>query len=141
SVSLKTGAIGSASGFSETDLGGNLRVQPVTNLLLGTLAKNGGPTQTMLPAVNSPLVGHGSNPWGAVADQRGLGFPRFVDGIVDIGAVQVNDLVVHNANNSGVGSFRQVIDNANLLAGADTVTFDPTFFNVPRTIALTTGEL
>ena len=54
--------------------------------LLGSLANNGGSTQTMLPAADSPVIGT-ANPVGAPAtDQRG--FSRTVDGLADMGAVQ-----------------------------------------------------
>jgi hypothetical protein len=48
---------------------------------------------------------------------------------------------VTNANDNGAGSLRQAIINANNAAGADTITFDSTFFSTARTINLTTGEL
>jgi hypothetical protein len=140
-VTMKTSAVGSAAGFSETDQGGNLPFQPFANLLLGPPTNNGGPTQTCMPAYNSPLVGQGSNPASAFYDQRGMGYPRGAVGQIDIGAVQVNDLVVRNANDSGGGSLRQAITNANALTGADTITFDPAYFNIPRTISLTSGDL
>jgi len=55
--------------------------------LLGSLADNGGPTQTMLPAADSPVIGT-ANPVGAPStDQRG--FSRTTDGLADMGAVQV----------------------------------------------------
>jgi len=55
--------------------------------LLGSLADNGGPTQTMLPAAESPVIGT-ANPVGPPAtDQRG--FTRTTDGLADMGAVQV----------------------------------------------------
>jgi predicted outer membrane repeat protein len=58
---------------------------------LGPLANNGGPTLTMQPAVNSPVVGHGSNPDNLPTEQRG--FPRSTNGLTDIGAVQVEPVV------------------------------------------------
>jgi predicted outer membrane repeat protein len=54
--------------------------------LLGPLANNGGPTLTMLPAAGSLVLGHGSNPDNLPTDQRG--FPRSLNGVTDIGAVQ-----------------------------------------------------
>ncbi|HZZ79267.1 MAG TPA: choice-of-anchor Q domain-containing protein [Gemmataceae bacterium] len=54
--------------------------------LLGPLQNNGGPTLTMLPAANSPVIGKGANPKNLTTDQRGV--PRSSIG-VDIGAVQV----------------------------------------------------
>jgi hypothetical protein len=56
---------------------------------LGTLADNGGATQTLLPLAGSPVINHGSNglvPSGVTADQRGL--TRIYDGTVDIGSVE-----------------------------------------------------
>ncbi|HSN01687.1 MAG TPA: right-handed parallel beta-helix repeat-containing protein [Rudaea sp.] len=58
---------------------------------LGTLANNGGPTLTMLPQAGSPALGAGNAaliPSGVTTDQRGAGFPRVTNGILDIGAVQ-----------------------------------------------------
>jgi hypothetical protein len=54
---------------------------------LGPLADNGGPTLTMLPASNSPVIGRGSG-FGVVSDQRG--FPRPVDD-ADIGAIELTE--------------------------------------------------
>ncbi len=58
------------------------------NPLLGSLANNGGPTNSHLPLAGSPVVGAGANSTGQVNDQRGPGFPRAAGGAVDIGAVQ-----------------------------------------------------
>ncbi len=74
------------------------------NPLLGPLANNGGPTQTMVPLPGSPAIDAGSvalavdangNP--LLYDQRGPGFLRVIDGTVDIGAVEAQklDLVVN----------------------------------------------
>lgn len=141
-VQVKTSAIGSGSGFTKSDLGGNLPFQPHANLKLAALANNGGPSLTHLPALNSPLIGTGSNPAGVTIEQRGVGFPRSLGGSIDIGAVEVElPLVVTNADDSGPGSLRQVLSDANALGGPDTVSFDPIFFATAKTIALTTGEL
>ncbi|MBL1178647.1 DUF4347 domain-containing protein [Pantanalinema sp. GBBB05] len=48
---------------------------------------------------------------------------------------------VTNANDAGVGSFRQAILDANATAGADNIVFDAAFFSTARTITLTTGQL
>ena len=53
---------------------------------LGPLAVNGGPTQTMLPAIGSPVIDAGDNTGAPSTDQRGL--PRPVNGVTDIGAVE-----------------------------------------------------
>jgi hypothetical protein len=56
--------------------------------MLGPLANNGGPTLTMGLLAGSPALGAGSNPNEYTNDQRGPGFPRVVNGSVDIGAFQ-----------------------------------------------------
>ncbi|MBX3068764.1 MAG: right-handed parallel beta-helix repeat-containing protein [Cryobacterium sp.] len=58
------------------------------NPMLGALANNGGPTLTMLPADNSPVIGAGDPAFSGppTTDQRGQ--PRVIDGL-DIGAVEV----------------------------------------------------
>ncbi len=48
---------------------------------------------------------------------------------------------VSNANDSGDGSLRKAIQDANATAGDDTITFATPFFSTPRTITLTSGEL
>lgn len=60
-----------------------------TDPLLGPLAHNGGPTQTMLLSPRSPAIDAGDNaliPPGVATDQRGS--PRIESGAVDIGAVE-----------------------------------------------------
>ncbi len=59
--------------------------------MLGALANNGGPTMTMLPLAGSPVIDAGElalSPSGISTDQRGAGYPRVIDGSVDIGAVE-----------------------------------------------------
>ena len=54
--------------------------------LLGSLADNGGPTQTMMPGAGSPVLG-AANPAGAPStDQRG--YTRTTNGRADMGAVE-----------------------------------------------------
>jgi hypothetical protein len=55
---------------------------------LGPLQNNGGPTQTMLPAAGSPVLGAGDATLAPAADQRGLARPPA--GPTDIGSVQVS---------------------------------------------------
>src|SRR5213082_2882548 len=45
-------------------------------------------------------------------------------------------LMVTNTLDSGTGSLRQAIIDANMSPGLDTITFDPVFFSVPRTITI-----
>jgi hypothetical protein len=76
--------------------GGNGNLQN-TVPQLGSLQNNGGRTFTLLPLAGSPAINAGSNGVLDVAflanppafDQRGSGFPRIVQGTVDIGAVEV----------------------------------------------------
>jgi hypothetical protein len=70
------------SGFDPTDL---LSVDP----LLGPLADNGGPTQTMALLPGSPAIDAGNNAYATDWDQRGPGFRRIVNGTIDIGAFEV----------------------------------------------------
>jgi hypothetical protein len=58
---------------------------------IGPLADNGGPTMTMALLPGSPAINAGDNaliPTGVTTDQRGL--PRIRNGVVDIGAVEVD---------------------------------------------------
>ena len=56
---------------------------------LGPLQDNGGPTQTMALLPGSPAIDAGDNSLSpGPYDQRGPGYPRIVDGIIDIGAFE-----------------------------------------------------
>ena len=65
------------------------------NPMLGPLANNGGPTQTMALLPGSPAIDAGSvalavdaNGISLTTDQRGPGFPRIIGGTVDIGSYE-----------------------------------------------------
>jgi hypothetical protein len=98
--SLGNNLIGNTSGTNITgNTNGNLlNVNP----LLGSLANNGGPTLTHALSAGSPAINAGNNnlavdataSQGLLTDQRGAGFPRIINGIVDIGAVENNLPVV-----------------------------------------------
>jgi parallel beta-helix repeat protein len=103
------------------------------NPLLAPLGDYGGPTQTMALLPGSPAIGGGDSTLAPATDQRGL--PRF--GPTDIGAFEYQFKVTNN-NDSGSGSLRQAIANANSTPGANTVVFLPT---VTGTITLTSGQL
>lgn len=118
-----------ADSFTNANLGANPH--------LGALTSNGGPTQTHLPEANSLAVNHGSNPAGLTTDQRG--FTRVVGGAIDIGAVESRTFLVTNTNDSGTGSLRQVLFDANGFAGADVVAFDPVVFSTSKIISVQTA--
>jgi hypothetical protein len=65
----------------------------VTDPGLDPLANNGGATQTMALKTGSVAIDKGPNPEPAFPgnefDQRGTGFPRVVNGQVDVGAFEV----------------------------------------------------
>ncbi len=117
------------------------------NPLLSPLGDYGGPTPTMALLSGSPAIGAGAAASGAPAtDQRG--FARV--GAVDIGAFQTQGTasMVVNVTTDGLASglgqldFRQAINLANVQAGNNTVSFDPSIFGTtPQTITLTAGEI
>jgi len=71
------------NGLTGTDLIG---VDPS----LGPIQYNGGVAASRVPLPGSPVIGAGSNQYGAAFDQRGDGFARVTQGKTDIGAVQFN---------------------------------------------------
>ena len=118
----------------------------VANPGLGSLANNGGPTQTMALLAGSPAIHAGMDGTGIpMTDQRGV--PRV--GGVDIGAYQVafsGPLVVNTTDGGNLNvpdklTLFEAVTLANYQAGADTITFDPTVFATPQTITLTAGQL
>ncbi|WP_375469424.1 DUF4347 domain-containing protein [uncultured Nostoc sp.] len=125
------------------------------NPKLGLLQNNGGATLTHALLAGSPAINAGKNslvPAGITTEQRGAGFNRIFNGVIDIGAYEVQppttkppvntDTVVTNTNDSGAGSLRQAILNANATVGADTITFAGVFTDAtPDIITLTSGKL
>jgi subtilisin-like proprotein convertase family protein len=87
-VNVNFSAIGNGAGFTPSGSSGN-NLPFGTDLKLGPLANNGGPTLTHAPLDGSPLINAGSNPVGLATDQRGPSFVRVYDGQADIGAVEV----------------------------------------------------
>jgi hypothetical protein len=110
------------------------------NPRLGALANNGGPTQTHALLADSSAIDAGNNcvvndscspslGLSLTTDQRGAGFNRSVDGngdgvaTVDIGAYEVQSILVTNTNDSGPGSLRQAIMDANANADTNAINF------------------
>jgi predicted outer membrane repeat protein len=78
-----------ASGFVSSDLVGtsNAPIDPK----LGPLQDNGGPTKTLALLPGSPAIDAGDNTAAPPWDQRGPGYPRIVNGTIDIGAFEVQN--------------------------------------------------
>jgi hypothetical protein len=74
--------IGSYTGSSDL-IGGDPK--------LGPLADNGGPTQTNALLPGSPAIDAGDNTGAPMWDQRGPGYPRIVNGTIDIGAFEAQN--------------------------------------------------
>jgi hypothetical protein len=94
-VDVNFSAIGSAAGWTPSATsGGNL--PPGTNLALGPLQNNGGPTHTHEPGPNAPPVNAGDPIFVPPPDfdQRGAGFSRVIGGLIDIGAVERNPVPI-----------------------------------------------
>jgi MBG domain (YGX type)/Right handed beta helix region/Matrixin len=125
------GGSGVSSGWVASDLTGTPTA--LRNAQLGPLANNGGPTQTEALLPTSPALNAGNPALAPATDERGLA--RF--GNTDIGAYE-DDFKVFTTADSGPGSLRSAIANANLTAGAIAFT---SVFNTPQTILLTSGQL
>lgn len=135
-VNVNYCAIGSSSGFTAT---GANNLAYGLDLKLSPLDRYNGPTRTCAPIPGSPLISAGSNPSSLTIDQRGL--PRLI-GTIDIGAFEAPaPIVVVNENDSGTGSLRQALIDANGNSGFDAISFDPIAFSTAKTITLTSGQL
>jgi large repetitive protein len=119
----------------------NLPIDPE----LSPLALNGGITPTHVPRASSPGLDQGNSSLSEI-DQRGR--PRIFDIATtippaggdnsDIGAVEAQAVIVSTANDAGIGSLRLAIAAP---GNYNDILFDPSYFNVPRTIHLTSGTL
>lgn len=115
------------SGVTVTDTGGTLR--NVTDLMLEQLSDNGGPTKTMQPLADSPLIDAGGSTVptfpGNQYDQRGAGFDRVSGSALDIGAVEVQAPTITGVSPS-TGS----------TAGGTTIMVTGTGFSVGMTVTV-----
>jgi hypothetical protein len=80
------------------------------------LDDNGGPTLTHALLSGSPAIDAGNNAYATDWDQRGEGFPRIVNDIIDIGAFEVQDGGNGPGRSSRLG-FRPVRFEAAALVG------------------------
>ncbi|MFL6260472.1 MAG: Calx-beta domain-containing protein [Thermoanaerobaculia bacterium] len=94
------------------DNGGNLLGQAP---LLGPLGNHGGPTQTRLPAGNSPAVNAGDPAFTPPPSTDQRGFARVVGGRIDMGAVELNP-----------GTIQLLMSAASVAEAAGTVTITVT---------------
>ncbi len=121
---------------------------------LDTLADYGGPTQTIALLPASPAIDAGSpafavDPEGntLTTDQRGAGYPRIVNGTVDIGAYETGPTIftVDLTTDTGASTSASAGDllycitqaNAETNPSGSVIQFDPTVFATPQTITLT----
>jgi hypothetical protein len=111
-----------------------------TDPMLGPLQNNGGPTFTNALLPGSPALNAGDPNFvpPPFYDQRGPVFDRVYGGRIDIGSFELLGPVriVTNTADSGPGSLRQTIADAN---NGDTIQFAAALNG--QTIFLTTGEL
>ena len=141
-LSRNTDGIDSNANFNAIN-GGSIHAASRNNLIdisaeslgIGTLADNGGPTQTVAILADSPARNAGVSVSGIDSDQRGI--PRLIEDAVDIGAVEFipSSLVVtvldsdSNGNSSpGDLSFYEAVRLADFEPDASTITFDPLLF-------------
>ncbi|MCE9560458.1 MAG: right-handed parallel beta-helix repeat-containing protein, partial [Planctomycetes bacterium] len=138
----KTGLSGILNGVNGNQIG--TEFNPI-DPLLGPLAFNGGPTQTMALLVGSPAINAGTSVGAPPTDQRG--FPRI--GGVAIGAFEsLTQFVVDNTSDVDDGIFtagnlslREAISLADAIPVANTITFDSKVFSTPQTITLGGSDL
>jgi hypothetical protein len=128
--------VGDGSG-SNVMTGGTLDNQVGTpqspiQALLGLLQNNGGPTQTLMPMPNSPAIDRGDNALlHTSVDQRGD--PRVVNGIVDIGAVEVQQIhLIATGAGYGMPPEIKVYDAATGQLRLDFMAYEPSFMGGVR---------
>ncbi len=103
---------------------------------LGPLSLGGGTTPTHALLGSSPALNAG-NASGSATDQRGVARPAT---LADIGAVEMQAIVVNNTGDSGPGTLREAISTANSNGFAlDDIIFDNNVFGTQQTISLATA--
>jgi hypothetical protein len=127
------------SGYAASDLVGS-SATPM-DPKLGPLQNNGGPTQTLALLVGSPAIKAGDITGAPHYDQRGPGYPRTVNGTIDIGAFEVQNAttitpsVTVNPVNITYGT---ALANSQL-SGTVTATVNGQVVSVPGSFAYTTA--
>lgn len=129
---------GASCGFGNAN--GN---KSTTDPLLGILADNGGPTQTHLPAPNSPAVNAGSADCGSPpatsgdvsTDQRGIARPQGM--VCDIGSVELEHETL-TVTKMGTGS--GTVTGPNISCGADCTESYPDGMQVTLTATADPGS-
>jgi hypothetical protein len=114
---------------------------------LGTLANNGGTTQTLALLTGSVAIGAANATISNAAPVNGLdqrGYTRSsttpsIGAYEFNGTAPVNTITVVNNSDSGAGSLRQAIDDANTTAGDDIIDFNFASGSSPYTITLATA--
>ncbi len=125
------------NGATDLDLTGTVTAAPQ----LGSLQANGGPAPTMAPNSGSPAIASGVAVSGVTTDERGASRGS----VVDIGAFQVNRLVVESSSGAvstaaATLTLTGAISLADQYAGT-VITFDPTVFGTAQTITLQGTDL
>lgn len=111
-----------------------------TDPMLAPLANYGGPTPSHLLRVGSPAIDAGNNTGAPAADQRGVTRPAGAH--VDIGAVEMNRLLINSAGDPGDGvcdgtcALRDAIIAANAAGALTDIQFDTALFAPAQTINL-----
>ncbi|HEX3122996.1 MAG TPA: choice-of-anchor Q domain-containing protein [Rhodanobacteraceae bacterium] len=112
-----------------------------TDPQLSPIGRYGGKMQTLLPRLTSPAVNAGNNTGAPATDQRGV--PRPIGGTVDIGAVELNPLLVTDASDPGDGvcdgtcTLRDAITTANGNGATPDDIFFGSLFDTAQTVNLT----
>ena len=173
--------IGTGTTATPNDIAGNVSLQSAFNLIgtgggglttgtngnqvgvaspgLGVLEDNGGPTETIALLKASPAIGAGSTalavgPQGnpLTTDQRGAGYPRIVNKLVDIGAFEAGTTSVYTVDltsdtgattgqNAGDLLYCITLANADQNPSGTVIQFSPSVFSTPQTINLVSGPL
>ena len=132
------------SGGLVNGVDGNIVLTSLTDLGLAPLGDYGGPTADHGPAPRQPRHRRGHRR--QRRHHRSARLPARLPQ-PDIGAFQTQPALVVNTTSDGIASpagelnLRQAVNLANVLTGAQTITFDPTVFASPQTITLTGGQL